>query len=151
MPIPKNSPSTELTFQAWGKDRSKLFANAAEGMFSIITGGKTHNKAGMGFLVYKKVKVAYLKEKIACSSNNVENLLITWLSALIHAYQKREILFQDFDIQKLTETEIESSCYGPLIDDVAELKIKIDSFSFEKLSIEKQANGKLEANISLVC
>lgn len=137
-----------IEYQAWGKDIKYLFVNAAEGLFSLITGGKTHNKAGMGFLVYKKLKFEYHKERFECEAPDQETLLQFWLTDLIVAYQKRDILFQDFDIQKLTETSLKASCYGPLIDDVAEPKIKIEEIQFKRLEINKEAS-RIEANIEI--
>jgi len=132
--------TADIGVQAWGKDLKALFRNAAEGMFSIVTGGKTHNKAGMGFLVYKKIKTTYQKEKISCQAPDLETLLVFWLSDLLYAYNTKEILFQDFDIQKLTKTKLQASCYGPDIHEVAEPKIEIKAVTFHQVKVEKKKN-----------
>ncbi len=137
-----------LDFQAWGKDAKGLFINAAEGLFSLVTGGKTHNKAGMGFLVYKKIKFEYVKQRVECEAPDQEALLTFWLTELLHAYQQKEILFQDFDIQELSKTALKATCYGPLLDDVAELKAQFKQVTFYKVKIEKKKNH-LEATIVL--
>lgn len=144
----RSTTKESIEYKVKSRELPRLFILAAEGMFSLLTGGKTHNKAGMGFLVYKKLKVLYLKEKISCRAESVEKLLINWLTSLLKAYQKKEILFQDFDIQKLSETEIQSTCYGPLIDDVAEPKLTLDQVRFHKVTIIKDRD-RFEALIGL--
>lgn len=130
--------TADIGVKAWGKDLKKLFVNAAEGMFSIVTGGKTHNKAGMGFLVYKKIKTTYLKEKIRCEAPDLETLLVFWLSDLLYAYNTKEILFQDFDIQEIAEKRLVATCYGPNIHEVSEPKIEIKAVTFHKTKVEKK-------------
>ncbi len=138
----------DIEFQVEAKDLLKLFVRTAEEVFSLITGGKTHNKAGMGFLVYKKVKYEYIKERIECEAPDQESLLQFWLTDLIEAYQRREILFQDFDIQELSDTQLKASCYGPLVDEVGEPKVKIEKVLFKRCAIA-QKEKSVEADLFL--
>jgi len=105
-------------------------------MFCLITGGQTANKAGMGFLVYKKIKAQYYKEKIVCDAPDIEALLIFWLSDLLYAYSTKEILFQDFDIQAISQHHIRASCYGPDLDSVGEPKMEIKAVTFHQVKVE---------------
>lgn len=139
--------TADIGVRAQAKTLPQLFINMAEGMFSILTGGKTQNKAGMNFLVYKKIKAPYLKRKIVCEAPDLETLLIFWLSELLYFYNTEEILFQDFDIQELTEKKIQSTVYGPNIHDVAEPKIEIKAVTFHQASVKQDKKKEWEATV----
>ena len=139
--------TADIGIHAYGKTLKQLFVNAAEGMFSLVTGGKTHNKAGMNFLVYKKIKAPYFKRRIDCEGPDKEALLIFWLSDLLYGYNTEEILFQDFDIHELTDTKLKAVCYGPNIHDVSEPKIEIKAVTFHKTEIRKHPKEGWEATV----
>lgn len=131
--------TADIGIRAYGETLPRLFVNAATGMFSLIIGGQA--------LAPKKIKAPYLKRKIVCEAPDVEALLIFWLSDLLYLYSTDEILFQDYDIQELTQKKIKAVCFGPNVHAVAEPKREIKAVTFHQASVKKNKQGLWESTV----
>ena len=87
---------------AYGKDLKQLFANAAKGLFNLITDLESISDS-----VKKKVKVA---------ATNREGLLFEWLNELIYLFDINNMVFSRFDIIILNDTGLEAEIYGEKVN-----------------------------------
>lgn len=123
---PKN-----LKIQAFGKDEEELFSNMALGM--------------MTFLYPKQIEIKdhETKEKIRLKADNLKDLLIDWLSSLLYSSDDKNICYNDFHFDKLTEEEVVATAYGRRV----KAKEDIKSVIKHDLEIEQTEHG-FEAIVS---
>jgi len=85
-----------------GRDQQELFANAAFGLFALITDPAT---------VRPQVPVA-----VSVGSKDLGELMVNWLNELIYLEDARKMLFSEFRITKLTGQQLEAIALGEPID-----------------------------------
>ena len=109
---------------AYGADIKKAFANAARGMFSLITELKdiSENES----------------RDIELDAPDMESLLVAWLNELIFIFDVENILFKSFEIVRLSDTHIEAKGYGEKVDlSRHKPKLGIKAATFHMLKIDK--------------
>jgi len=87
---------------AYGKSKKEIFENAAYGMFSVMVD-------------LKKVK-AMQSLDLKISGEDPESLMVNWLNELIYYEDAKKMLFKEFKITKLTDTQLEAVVSGEKID-----------------------------------
>lgn len=118
--------TADVGLDVYGKTVSKLFENAAEGMFSLIT------------------PLDKVKEKIvisvSISAHDREELLVTFLNELLYYYSAKKVLFKRFEIHKLGETSLDADVSG---DKIAghEILHDIKAATYHDLKIEQTDGG----------
>ena len=81
--------TSDVMFEAYGKDLKEVFENAAEALFTVIC---------------QIDKVGHKIEKeIVVQSEDTRNLMIDWLQELIARVDVEELFFSRFEIQKITQ------------------------------------------------
>jgi SHS2 domain-containing protein len=116
--------TADIGIRAYGADIAEAFANAAKGMFSLITD-------------LNKVQTT-LSRDVEASAADQEILLVEWLNQLVYLFDVEHILFKDFDITTIVDTRIQARCYGEKVDKSRhELKIGIKSATYHMLKIEE--------------
>jgi len=109
---------------ASGENLKQVFANAAKGMFSLITD-------------LRKVKTTYRKE-INITAPDKESLLVAWLNELIYTFDVEQLLFKKFDIIKLTDNLLRAIAWGEKVDSNRHpIKLGIKSTTYHMLEIKK--------------
>jgi SHS2 domain-containing protein len=112
---------------AYGTDLKQAFANAARGMFSLIT--ELKNIRGV------------LQREVAVNATDRESLLVTWLNELIYLFDTENFLGKRFEITELDNTHLKAEVYGEKVDRSRHhLKIGIKATTYHMLQI-KQDNG----------
>jgi SHS2 domain-containing protein len=112
---------------AYGTDLKQAFANAARGMFSLIT-------------ELKNVRDV-LQREVAVNAADRESLLVTWLNELIYLFDTDNFLGKRFEINELDNTHLKAEVYGEKVDRSRHhLKIGIKATTYHMLQI-KQNNG----------
>ena len=125
--------TADIGIAAYGVDLKQVFANAARGLFSLITELDTISEKN----VYH----------IHVSAPDREALMVNWLNELIYRFEVKEMLFHRFTINTLTNTELKATGYGEKIDLAKhELKIQVKAATFHMLKI-KQNNDGWEAQV----
>ena len=117
--------TADIGVKAYGKDLPELFANAAEGMFSIITD-------------LKKVQTEE-KYVIQKQANNKEELLISWLNELLFLFYTKEFLPKEFNIQIEDDTlkaEVRGRKYNSKEQEITR---EVKAATYHQLSIDKKA------------
>jgi SHS2 domain-containing protein len=120
--------TADIGMIAYGTDMKQAFANAAQGLFSLIT------------------ELDTIKEKeqrnIEVTAPDREALLVNWLNELIYLFEAKEMLFSRFDITSLTDTELRASGYGEKIDLAKhKLKTQVKAATYHMLKIEQNEGG----------
>src|SRR3990172_6472296 len=102
---------------AYGKDIKEAFANAAKGMFSLIT---------------ELDEVAEIEYRdIELTAPDQESLLVAWLNELIYLFDVDNILLKRFHISQLNETHMKAKAYGEKVDSSRhELKMGIKAATY---------------------
>ena len=112
---------------AYGADLKQAFANAARGLFSLIT-----ELDDVEEVVYRDIELTATDE---------ENLLVEWLNGLIYLFDVENILFKRFDITQLNNTQLKARSYGEKVDSSRhKLKTGVKAATYHMLRVEK-SNG----------
>lgn len=116
--------TADVGLRAFGGDLKELFKNFALGMFGIITN-----------LDDIKPKTSLTIEAGAVTQ---EELLVDWLRELLYQYNTQEILFKNFEIEKMTDNRISAKAWGEKFDCRRHnLKTEIKAVTYHGLKIEK--------------
>jgi SHS2 domain-containing protein len=109
---------------AYGADLSQAFANAARGLFSLIT---------------ELDDVAEVIERdIELTATDEESLLVEWLNELVYQFDTEGILFKRFDIIQLNNTRLKARGYGEKVDrSKHKLKIGVKAATYHMLKVDK--------------
>lgn len=118
--------TSDVMFEAYGKDLKELFANAAEAMFTIIC---------------KLDQVEPKNEKkIEVTADSVEDLMINWLQALIAAVDIDEMFFSRFKITDIDERHLTAFAYGePITPGKGETLVK--AVTYHQYEFKKTKEG----------
>ena len=117
--------------RAYGSDMREAFANAAKGLFSLIT---ELDDVGEG--EYRDIEL---------TAPDQENLLVEWLNELIYLFDVENIIFKRFDITRLSNTQIKARSYGERVDSSRhELKTGVKAATYHMLKIERDTGCRVE-------
>lgn len=90
--------TSDVVFEAYGKDLKSLFENAAFALFSVIC-------------QIKKVKPKSEKE-IEVIGKDRKDLMFNWLQELISFVDTEEMFLSKFEIYEIDENRLKAKCYG---------------------------------------
>jgi len=108
---------------AYGTDLKQAFANAARGMFSLITELKDIREV--------------LQREVSVSATDKENLLVEWLNELIYLFDTENILGKRFEISELDNTHLKTTVFGEKVDRSRhQIKIGIKATTYHMLEIK---------------
>jgi SHS2 domain-containing protein len=113
-----------------GKDLKALFTNAASAAFDIVAEKRKAKTK-------KSTKTFYTVKQVA---QDREELLVNWLNELLFLSATKEIIFDDFQIKKLTSQCLEARVAGRLSADYR-FKAEVKAATYHELKIEKRASG----------
>jgi SHS2 domain-containing protein len=112
---------------AYGRTLPEAFANAAYGMFSIITDLRTVRET--------ESRVLEVREE------DSETLLFEWLNRLIYFFDVEMLLLKRFDVSEFDGYRLRATCYGEKYDvSRHHLKTGIKSATYHLLSVDKEKN-----------
>lgn len=119
--------TADIGLVAFGCHLPEAFANAAVGMFGIITDLRKIRE--------REARVVELEEEDA------ESLLFAWLNELIFLFDVEHLLFRRFVIEVFEERRLRAICYGEKIDrNRHDLKTGIKSATYHTLQVDKEKN-----------
>ncbi|MDB4349622.1 archease [Omnitrophica bacterium] len=125
--------TADIGIRAYGETLGELFVNAARGLFDIIA-----DLEGL------KVSTSI---KIKLEAANAEELLVAWLDELIYNFYTKNIIFSEFKINDLSETEISAEAFGRHIGNKkSRLKTEVKAATYHGLKIEEK-NKRYEVQI----
>jgi len=118
--------TSDVMFEAYGKDLAELFANAAEAMFSVIC----------------KLDRISPEKKISVSveGKNEKDLLFNWLQELIGLVDTEGMFLSEFRIRKIEGNAMEAEVKGEeMVPEKGETVVK--AVTYYGLSLEKTESG----------
>ena len=127
----------DVGLKAFGETKEKLFQNAARGMFFIITGSS-------GFSKQENKQYWSIK----CEGDNLENLLVEWLSELLYIHSTDFVILNDFIIKNLTNNHLQAQSTGIKINESPyHIEKEIKAVTYHYLQVIKNEKGYWEATI----
>jgi len=112
---------------AYGNNLAEAFANAAYGLFSIIT-------------EINRVKEVE-SQSVTVSADDTEGLLFDWLNHLIYIFDVEHLLFKRFDITEFTKHNLKATCWGERYDPSRhQLKLGMKSATYHMLKVDGEKN-----------
>jgi len=116
---------------AYGADMSQAFANAAKGLFSLITELDDVEEV--------------LHRDIELTAPDEESLLVEWLNELVYQFDTENILFKRFDIIQLDKTQLKARSYGEKVDSSRhKLKTGVKAATYHMLKVDKGDGCKVQ-------
>jgi len=108
---------------AYGDNLKQLFANAARGLFSLITDLESVSDS--------------VKRKVKVTATNREGLLFEWLNELIYLFDRDNMVFNRFFITRISNTELEAEIYGEKVNlSKHDIKRGVKAATYHILKIE---------------
>jgi len=114
--------TSDVMFEAYGKDLKELFVNSAFALFSVIC-------------KIDKVK-ASKKVLVNVKGSNSEELLINWLQKLIALVDINEMFFSKFEIIEISDSKLKAKVYGEKIS-ASKGKTVVKAITYYKFKLEK--------------
>jgi SHS2 domain-containing protein len=119
--------TADAGIRAYGADLREAFANAARGLFSLIT-----ELDDIKEVEYRDIKL---------TAPDQESLLVEWLNELIYLFDAENMIFARFDIAQLSETRLRARVYGEKVDSSRHrLKMGVKAATYHMLNID-ESNG----------
>ncbi|MFH1849018.1 MAG: archease [archaeon] len=125
--------TSDVMFEAYGKDAKELFENAAMALMDVIC------------------KVDEVGEKtvreVTLEGESPDDLLINWLQAIIALVDTEGLFFSRFDIREISDTRMVAECFGsPVVRELGGTVVK--AVTYYKFRLEQTKKG-LCATVSL--
>ncbi len=116
---------------AYGNDTNEAFANAAKGLFSLIT-----DLDDVEEIEYRDIEL---------TATDQESLLVGWLNELIYLFDAEQMLFKRFDITRLSQTHLKARSYGHKVDSSRhKLKTGVKAATYHMLGIDNSDGCKVQ-------
>ncbi|MBS3098490.1 archease [Candidatus Woesearchaeota archaeon] len=125
--------TSDVLFEAYGKDLKELFTNAAEALLSVICN-------------IKKVQPKKAEEYLI-KADNIEDLMINWLQGIIAIVDTEQKFFSKVEVKEIDKNHIKAKLFGePITPELGETVVK--AVTYYKYKFEKTDEG-YKATISL--
>ena len=116
---------------AYGANIKQAFANAAKGLFSLIT-----ELDDVQEVLHRDIEV---------TATDKESLLVEWLNELIYQFDTENIIFKRFDITELDNTRLKAKNYGEKVDSARhKLKTGVKAATYHMLKVDKDDGYKVQ-------
>ena len=123
--------TADVGIRAYGADVKEAFANAARGLFSLIT-----ELDDIEEVEYRDIEL---------TASDQENLLVEWLNELIYLFDAENIIFKRFDITHLSDTQLKARSYGNKVDSSKhKIKMGVKATTYHMLKIDKSNGVKVQ-------
>ncbi len=119
--------TADVGIVAYGRDLPELFANAARGMFHfLIDPGQVQVRA---------------RRTLTVEADDLEGLLVAWLSELLIVFNGDEFLPADFIVEEVTPTRVRATLSGEPIDPKRHrFRLDVKAATYHALEVT-QTNG----------
>jgi SHS2 domain-containing protein len=120
--------TADLRLKVKGRNLRLLFSNAALAMFDIIAEEKKTGKAPSQ------------KIKITQDAADLEELFINWLNELLSLSSAKGLIFNSFNILKLTPNSLEAIVCGRNISNY-KVNVEVKAATYHRLELERSTSG----------
>jgi len=119
--------TADIGLTAYGRTLDEAFANAAYGMFSIITD-------------LRRVK-ENASRRVELDREGLETLLFEWLNSLLYFFDVEGLLLKRFDVSLVDGGGLKAVCYGEKYDpNRHQLKLGVKSATYHMMNIDTDKN-----------
>lgn len=127
--------TSDVMFEAYGKDLKELFSNSALAMFSVICNLKK----------VKAVKAVVVNVK----AKDASELLYKWLSELVALVDVEGMFFSKFEILEIDEKHLKAKVYGePITPSKGETVVKaVLYYGFKLEKVKKGWKARVGCDI----
>lgn len=117
--------TADIGIDVFGATLQEIFANAAFALFDIITD-------------LSKVE-GTIEYTISISGIDKEQLLVNWLSELLYLHEVKNLLFKDFYVADVQDTQLNASARGEIFaEDKHVIKTEIKAVTYHCSSIVQE-------------
>jgi SHS2 domain-containing protein len=126
---------SDLGIEAIGSSMQQVFRNAAFGLMSVIAGPS-------------KIKLLE-KHQIILTANDLESLLVRWLSEVLYFYDAEKFLTGEIEFVTLNDSQLKATIVGETYKPALHtLKLDVKAVTYHHLSIVNR-RGKYTAKVFL--
>jgi SHS2 domain-containing protein len=119
--------TADIGLIAYGNNIPEAFANAAYGLFSIITDLRTVRSKEF--------------RSIEISENDSEALLFEWLNYLLYVFDVEMLIFKKFEMKYFDEKKLIAVCYGEKYDPGRhQLRLGVKAATYHMMKIDREHN-----------
>jgi SHS2 domain-containing protein len=119
--------TADIGLIAYGETLAEAFANAASGMFSIISELDAVQETE--------------SRRVEISADDLEGLLFEWLNNFIYLFDVEMLLFRRFDIIDFDDGHLQAICHGEKYDPSRhQLKTGVKSATYHMLKVDREKN-----------
>lgn len=119
--------TADIGLTAYGGNLEEAFANAAYGMFAIMTDLRSVREV--------ETRMVSLREA------GLEALLFEWLNRLVYIFDVEHLLFRRCDVSLEGESGLTAVCHGEKYDPARHhLKLGVKAATYHMLSVDKENN-----------
>lgn len=116
--------TADVAVKAYGRDLSEMFANAALGMFNVMTDTSTVKSVG--------------EYKVEVESADLEGLLVDWLTELLYLFDTQEVFMRECDVS-IDGNKLSASVRGENLDrERHPLKSDVKAATYHMLEINEE-------------
>ena len=114
--------TADVGIRAYGASLEELFANAAAGMFSLITDLERVRPKG--------------EMEVRVTGGDLGELIVTWLQELLYLHETQQLLLCEFDVE-LRGLSLSARARGEKIDKRHhELKLAVKAVTYHNLKVD---------------
>jgi len=116
--------TADVAIRVWGSDLAELFANAAYGMTCQLADPDDVDPS--------------TERQIAVQGEDIEIVLVEWLSELLYLEERDGLLFTEFEIREVTSSGLQALARGGPVENYYG---HIKAVTFSELEIRKTDRG----------
>ncbi|MGA2464578.1 MAG: archease [Thermodesulfobacteriota bacterium] len=125
--------TADIGLIVYGEDLKTLFENAGEAFFHLITD-------------LKKVR-RRVEKRIEVKGEDLERLMVDWLSELLYLHDVENLLFKGFKVESVGEGGLKARVKGePFQEGVHVIKTGVKAVTYHQIEVRKE-NGRWRAQI----
>ncbi|MDP2907672.1 MAG: archease [Nanoarchaeota archaeon] len=120
--------TADIGIRVKGNDLKELFRNAAAAMFDIIAEKKEPE-------IKKQAEI-----KIEQKADDLEELFVNWLNELLSLSATKELIFSDFQINKINKNTLQAIAIG---EDIKNYRVntEVKAATYHQLKLEQTKTG----------
>lgn len=125
--------TADIGLIVYGENLKALFENAGEAFFHLITD-------------LKKVR-RRVEKRIEVKGEDLERLMVDWLSELLYLHDVENLLFKGFKVESVGEGGLKARVKGePFQEGVHVIKTGVKAVTYHQIEVRKE-NGRWRAQI----
>jgi SHS2 domain-containing protein len=120
--------TADIGIIVYGEDLEALFENAGKAFFHLITD-------------LRKVR-RRTERRIAVKGENLDRLMVDWLSELLYLHDVESLLFKEFKVVSVGEDGLKAIAKGePFQEGVHAIKTGVKAVTYHRLEVRKKNGG----------